>query len=147
MIIICFRMAEICGLSHCIRAQLQETCSLWHPYSNFKVFLENLQLHLLEIPEPFHTTCATSFQAHPATAGLVPATDAGCGLSTQASGHWDGPVLNGRGVEGAVPLCDISVQHGERFHVNTIIHHVLGLLLSDIYVLYHCHLDLSAVHL
>ena len=29
--------------------------------------------------------------AHPATAGRVPATDAGCGLSTR--GHWGGPAI------------------------------------------------------
>ena len=42
---------------------------------------------------PYHgtTTCATSFRAHPATAGREPATDSECGLSTR--GHWDGPVI------------------------------------------------------
>ncbi len=42
-------------------------------------------------PGPFRTTCATSFRAHQATVGRVPATDAGCGLSTR--GHWDGPAI------------------------------------------------------
>ncbi len=63
------------------------TGSLFSTSSPFKVFWENLQLYLLETPEPFRTTCATSFRV---TASWVPETDAGCGLSTR--GHWDGPV-------------------------------------------------------
>ena len=59
--------------------------------SPFKVSWENLQLYLLETPEPSRTTCATSFRVHPATAGRVPATDVGCGLSTR--GRWAGPVI------------------------------------------------------
>ena len=66
------------------------TGSLFSTSSPFKVFWENLQLYLLETPEPFRTTCATSFRVHPVTASWVPETDAGCGLSTR--GHWDGPV-------------------------------------------------------
>ena len=49
------------------------------------------------------------------------AMDAGCGLSTR--GHWDGPVIcneAGRAVSASV------VPHGERFHVNTLKHHVWG---------------------
>ena len=60
-------------------------------YARVKAFWENLRLCLLETQEPFHTTCKTSFRAHPATAGREPATDAGCGLSTR--GHWDGHVI------------------------------------------------------
>ena len=40
--------------------------------------------------ERFRTTCATCFQVHLATANLVLAMDAGCGLSTR--GQWRGPV-------------------------------------------------------
>ena len=56
----------------------------------------------------------------------MPATDAECGSSTR--GHWDGPcpqlgnVMNGKGAEGPVLYV---VLPGERFHANTIIHHVL----------------------
>ena len=38
---------------------------------------------------PYHL--CNVFPAHPATAGRVPAMDAGCGLSTR--GYWDGPVI------------------------------------------------------
>ena len=89
ILIICFRLAGICGLSSTIRARLQETCSLRHPHSEHSG--ETCSWCLLETPEPFCTTYATSFRAHPATAGRGPATDAGCGLSTR--GHWDGPVI------------------------------------------------------
>ena len=50
---------------------------------------------------------------------------------------------------GLKALCDIKCdmeKASERFTVNTMIHHVWGLLPSDIHVLYHCHLDLPAVH-
>ena len=73
------------------------TGNLFCMSSPFKAFWENLRLCLLETQEPFHTTRATvtSFQEHLATSGRVPATDAGCGLSTRGSnsGHWDGPVI------------------------------------------------------
>ena len=38
----------------------------------------------------------------------LPATDAGCGLSTR--GHWDGPVIcnEWKGVEGTARLCDMK---------------------------------------
>ena len=66
------------------------TGNLFSMSSPFKAFWENLQFCLLETQEPFRKICATSFRAHPATAGQVLATDAGCGLSTR--GHWDGLV-------------------------------------------------------
>ena len=67
------------------------TANLFSMSFPFKAFRESLRLCLLETQEPFSTTCATSFRAHPATAGREPATDAGCGMSTR--GHWDGPVI------------------------------------------------------
>ena len=123
------------------------TGNLFSTSSPFKAFWENLQLCLLETQEPFRTTCATSFRAHPATAGRVPATDAECGLSTR--GHWDGPVICNEWRGGGRWHCATvrhEVRSGERFHVNTIIHHVWGLLPSDKHVLCICHLDLQAVH-
>jgi hypothetical protein len=45
--------------------------------------------------EQFRTTFATSFQAHPATAGRVLAMDARCGLSTL--GPWASPVICNEG--------------------------------------------------
>ena len=59
--------------------------------SPLKVSLENCRWFLSVKPEPFRTACAITFQMRPATAGLVPGTDAGCGLSTR--GHWDGPAI------------------------------------------------------
>ena len=52
-------------------------------------------------------------------------------------------VMDGKGIAGTVRH---EVQHGERIHVNKIIYHVRGLLPSDIHILFHCHLDLPAVH-
>ena len=65
--------------------------NLFSSSSPSKVSWENFLLCLLVTLEPFLTTCETSFREHQATAGRVPATDAGCGLSTR--GHWDGPVI------------------------------------------------------
>ena len=59
----------------------------------------------------------SSFPGRLATAGRVPAMDAGCGLSTR--GHWDGPVIcneAGQAVRASV------VRHG--FHVIPPMHHV-----------------------
>ena len=53
-------------------------------------------------PEQFRTAYTITFQMRLATAGRVPGTDAGCGLSTR--GHWDGPVIcnEANGVQGTV---------------------------------------------
>lgn len=67
------------------------TGSLFSTSSPSNISQGNFRQCLLVTPGPFRTTCATSFRAHPATAGRVPATDAGCGLSTP--GHWDGPAI------------------------------------------------------
>ncbi len=53
-------------------------------------------------------------------------------------------VMNGKRAVGTVRH---DVLPGERFHVNTIIYQVQGLLPSDIFGLYPCALDLPAVHL
>ena len=90
----------------------------------FRVSSVNCLLYQLATQGQFHTTCAATFPGRPATAGRVPAMDAGCGLSTR--GHWDGPVIYneaGRAVWASV------VPRGERFHVNTLKHHVWGTLL------------------
>ncbi len=55
-----------------------------------KISLVNCRLYQLATPGQFHTACTTTFPGRLATAGRVPAMDAGCGLSTR--GHWDGPV-------------------------------------------------------
>jgi hypothetical protein len=41
------------------------TGNLFSMSSPFKAFWESLRLCLLETQEPFRTTCATSFRAHP----------------------------------------------------------------------------------
>ncbi len=51
-------------------------------------------------------------------------------------------VMNGKGAVGTVRHV---VLPGERFHVNMLIYHIWGLLPSNIYGLYHYHLDLPAV--
>ncbi len=62
--------------------------------------------------EQFHTACATTFPGRPATAGLVLAIDAGCGLSIR--GHWDCPVICN---EAGRAFRAFFVQHGERWHL------------------------------
>ena len=57
----------------------------------FRVSSVNCLLYQWETLGQFHTTCAATFPGRPATAGRVPAIDAGCGLSNR--GHWDGPVI------------------------------------------------------
>ncbi len=57
----------------------------------FRISLENYLLYQQATRGQFHTTWATTFPGRPATAGRVPAMNAGCGLS--ARGHWDGPVI------------------------------------------------------
>ena len=59
--------------------------------SPLKVSLENCRWFLSVTPEQFSTAYAITFQMRLATAGRVPGTDAGCGLSTR--GHWDGPAI------------------------------------------------------
>jgi len=77
-------------------------------------FIATRSLQNRSMAGPFHTTCATSFQARPATAGRVPAMGAGCGLSTR--GHWDGSVkCNEMGI------CASVVQHGKRIAIIAII--------------------------
>ena len=61
--------------------------------SPLKVSLENCLWFLSVTQEhwQFSTAYAITFQMRLATAGRVPGTDAGCGLSTR--GHWDGPAI------------------------------------------------------
>jgi hypothetical protein len=56
-------------------------------------------------------------------------------------------VMNGKRAVGTVRHDVTDVLPGERFHVNTIIYKVQGLLPSYIFGLYPCALDLPAVHL
>ncbi len=90
---------------------------------------------------PYHLRNA--FPGAPATACRVPAMDVGCGLSTR--GHWDDPVICNEWKGGCWHCMMVrhKVRYGERFHVNTKIHHFWGLLPSDINFLYYCHLDLT----
>ena len=84
----------------------------------YRVSWGNCQLYPSATRGPFHTTvtCATSFQARPATAGRVPAMGAGCGLSTR--GHWDGPVTCNEMGQG---ICASVVPHGKRIAIIAII--------------------------
>ena len=67
------------------------TKSLFFVSSPFRISWEYFLSCQSVTREQFRTTFATSFQAHPATAGRVLVMDAGCGLST--GGHCCGPVI------------------------------------------------------
>ncbi len=110
-------------LSDCVRAWLQEAHSLCHPHSKYsrKTSSGPPQMH-------------NNFSA---TAGRVPAIDAGCGLSTR--GPWDGS-----------EICNVwkgswqAMPHEIRLYLNTL-HHVLGMLPSALYVVFVIYLVLTAV--
>ncbi len=97
-----FRMARICWFSNFVRAGLQKTCSVRHTDTKCQLCPSATLTR-----ERFHTTCATSFRARPATASRVPAMDARCSLSTR--GHWDGPVICNEMGKG---ICVSVVPHG-----------------------------------
>ncbi len=75
--------------------------------------------------EQFRTTCLTSFQAHPVTAGRVRAMLAGCGLSTRrpwggsvVCNEWEGGTPHGesfRRFEHAAPPCDYYSYYNHYF--------------------------------
>ncbi len=62
----------------------------------FSLSLENCLLYQQATRGQFHTTCATTFSGRQATAGRVPATDAGYGLSTRGLGWSHDMLRSGR---------------------------------------------------
>ncbi len=135
-----FRLTGVCRLSSCIRARLQKTCSLRHPHS------ENPRKASSDTSWGNRNHSAPSAQRlsgctrRPQVWRQRRMQDVVCQLV--GIGMVQGYAMYSEGLDSTL----LPLQIGEKFHMNSIIHHVWGMLPPDIHDLYHCRLVLPAVH-